>query len=92
GVWHNFVLLQLHLPKAASESCARVFLHSSKCSQPAVVFVTRKKQEICANPDARWVKEYMNSLELQKSCQTTHQSLAQTYCQAPRAAESPWDT
>ncbi|NWR19820.1 CCL5 protein, partial [Emberiza fucata] len=41
------------------------FYTSSKCSQPAVVFVTRKKLEICANPDARWVKEYMNSLELQ---------------------------
>ncbi|NXU06767.1 CCL5 protein, partial [Buphagus erythrorhynchus] len=41
------------------------FYTSSKCSQPAVMFVTRKKWEICANPDARWVKEYMNSLELQ---------------------------
>ncbi|NXV05983.1 CCL5 protein, partial [Cettia cetti] len=28
-------------------------------------FVTRKKREVCANPDARWVKEYVNSLELQ---------------------------
>ncbi|NXQ74177.1 C-C motif chemokine 5-like [Molothrus aeneus] len=41
------------------------FYTSSKCSQPAVVFVTRKKREICANPDSRWVKEYVNSLELQ---------------------------
>ncbi|NWW00437.1 CCL5 protein, partial [Machaerirhynchus nigripectus] len=41
------------------------FYTSSKCSQPAVVFVTRKKREVCANPDARWVKEYVNSLELQ---------------------------
>ncbi|KAM7001332.1 C-C motif chemokine 5-like [Melospiza melodia melodia] len=41
------------------------FYTSSKCSQPAVVFVTRKKREVCANPDSRWVKEYVNSLELQ---------------------------
>ncbi|NXB83487.1 CCL5 protein, partial [Vidua chalybeata] len=41
------------------------FYTSSKCPQPAVVFVTRKKREVCANPDARWVKEYVNSLELQ---------------------------
>ncbi|KFP87500.1 C-C motif chemokine 5, partial [Acanthisitta chloris] len=41
------------------------FYTSSKCSQPAVVFVTRKKREVCANPSARWVKEYVNSLELQ---------------------------
>ncbi|NXE11932.1 CCL5 protein, partial [Lophotis ruficrista] len=41
------------------------FYTSSKCSQPAVVFVTRKNREICANPDDRWVKEYVNALELQ---------------------------
>ncbi|NXB51596.1 CCL5 protein, partial [Leucopsar rothschildi] len=38
---------------------------ASTPSQQLCKFVTRKKQEICANPDARWVKEYMNSLELQ---------------------------
>ncbi|XP_013812148.1 C-C motif chemokine 5-like [Apteryx mantelli] len=41
------------------------FYTSSKCPQPAVVFITRKKQQVCANPDARWVKEYVNFLELQ---------------------------
>ncbi|NWI57135.1 CCL5 protein, partial [Calyptomena viridis] len=41
------------------------FYTSSKCSQPAVVFVTWKQREVCANPDAKWVKEYVNSLELQ---------------------------
>ncbi|NXQ28532.1 CCL5 protein, partial [Alaudala cheleensis] len=39
------------------------FYTSSNWSQPAAVFVTRRKQEVCANPDARWVKEYVNSLE-----------------------------
>ncbi|NXH16688.1 CCL5 protein, partial [Bucco capensis] len=41
------------------------FYTSGKCPQPAVVFITRKNREVCANPDARWVKEYVNSLELQ---------------------------
>ncbi|NXY50791.1 CCL5 protein, partial [Ceuthmochares aereus] len=41
------------------------FYTSSKCSQPAVVFITRKEREVCAHPDAKWVKEYVNTLELQ---------------------------
>ncbi|NXU53250.1 CCL5 protein, partial [Turnix velox] len=41
------------------------FYTSSKCPQPAVVFTTRKGRMICANPDDRWVKEYVNALELQ---------------------------
>ncbi|NWS77636.1 CCL5 protein, partial [Crotophaga sulcirostris] len=41
------------------------FYTSSKCPQPAVVFITRKDRQVCANPDARWVKEYVNALELQ---------------------------
>ncbi|NP_001039297.1 C-C motif chemokine 5 precursor [Gallus gallus] len=41
------------------------FYTSSKCPQAAVVFITRKGRQVCANPDARWVKEYINFLELQ---------------------------
>ncbi|NXO57923.1 CCL5 protein, partial [Aramus guarauna] len=41
------------------------FYTSGKCSQSAVVFITRKGREVCANPDAGWVKEYVNALELQ---------------------------
>ncbi|KAJ7308943.1 hypothetical protein JRQ81_008223 [Phrynocephalus forsythii] len=37
---------------------------NSRCSQPAVVFITRKGREICANPAERWVQEYTNDLEL----------------------------
>ncbi|XP_042298146.1 C-C motif chemokine 4-like [Sceloporus undulatus] len=37
---------------------------NSRCSQPAIVFITRKKREICANPSERWVQEYVNDLEL----------------------------
>ncbi|KAJ7417388.1 C-C motif chemokine 5 [Pitangus sulphuratus] len=41
------------------------FYTSSKCPQPAVVFITQKNREVCANPGAKWVKEYVDSLELQ---------------------------
>uniref|UniRef100_A0A8C3S3X4 C-C motif chemokine n=2 Tax=Chelydra serpentina TaxID=8475 RepID=A0A8C3S3X4_CHESE len=41
------------------------FYTSGKCSQPAVVFVTRMNRQVCANPDTNWVKEYVNYLEMQ---------------------------
>ncbi|KFV69567.1 C-C motif chemokine 4, partial [Dryobates pubescens] len=37
---------------------------SSQCPKPAVVFVTRKGREVCANPEERWVQQYVNDLEL----------------------------
>ncbi|XP_074869754.1 C-C motif chemokine 5-like [Carettochelys insculpta] len=40
------------------------FYTSGKCSQPAVVFITRKNNQLCANPDTRWVQDYVNYLEM----------------------------
>ncbi|XP_004684530.1 PREDICTED: C-C motif chemokine 5 [Condylura cristata] len=40
------------------------FYTSSKCPMPAVVFVTRKKRQICANPETTWVQDYINSFEM----------------------------
>ncbi|XP_065503272.1 C-C motif chemokine 4 homolog isoform X1 [Caloenas nicobarica] len=37
---------------------------SSQCSQPGVVFVTKKGRQVCANPENDWVQEYMSDLEL----------------------------
>ncbi|KAL1780351.1 C-C motif chemokine 4-like [Sigmodon hispidus] len=37
---------------------------SSLCSKPAVVFLTRKGKEVCADPSQPWVNEYVNDLEL----------------------------
>ncbi|KFO74531.1 C-C motif chemokine 4, partial [Cuculus canorus] len=37
---------------------------NSQCSQPAVVFVTRKGRQVCANPEQDWVQQYVNDLEL----------------------------
>ncbi|NXY08766.1 CCL4 protein, partial [Pteruthius melanotis] len=37
---------------------------NSQCSQPAVVFITRKGREVCANPMEDWVQKYVTELEL----------------------------
>uniref|UniRef100_A0ABI7XQX0 C-C motif chemokine n=1 Tax=Felis catus TaxID=9685 RepID=A0ABI7XQX0_FELCA len=40
------------------------FETSSLCSQPAVVFQTKRGRQVCANPSDSWVQEYMDDLEL----------------------------
>ncbi|KAM6163125.1 C-C motif chemokine 5 [Rhynchocyon petersi] len=40
------------------------FYTSGKCNKSAVVFVTRKKRQVCADPEKKWVQEYINSLEM----------------------------
>uniref|UniRef100_A0A8C9AG62 C-C motif chemokine n=1 Tax=Prolemur simus TaxID=1328070 RepID=A0A8C9AG62_PROSS len=40
------------------------FYTSGRCSNPAVVFITRKNRQVCANPEKKWVREYINSLEM----------------------------
>uniref|UniRef100_A0A8D0GKK1 C-C motif chemokine n=1 Tax=Sphenodon punctatus TaxID=8508 RepID=A0A8D0GKK1_SPHPU len=37
---------------------------SGKCSQPSVVFITRRNRQVCANPNTKWVQNYINALEL----------------------------
>ncbi|TFJ99278.1 C-C motif chemokine 4 [Platysternon megacephalum] len=37
---------------------------SSMCSQPGIVFITKRGRELCANPSESWVQEYVNDLEL----------------------------
>ncbi|NXU89500.1 CCL4 protein, partial [Xiphorhynchus elegans] len=37
---------------------------NSLCSQPAVVFITKKGREVCANPEQEWVQQYVTDLEL----------------------------
>ncbi|NXS70329.1 CCL4 protein, partial [Pandion haliaetus] len=37
---------------------------NSQCPQPAVVFITKKGRQVCANPEQDWVQGYMNDLEL----------------------------
>ncbi|XP_051014667.1 C-C motif chemokine 5 [Acomys russatus] len=40
------------------------FYTSSKCSNLAVVFVTRRNRQVCANPEKKWVRKYINYLEM----------------------------
>ncbi|ELW61729.1 C-C motif chemokine 3 [Tupaia chinensis] len=37
---------------------------NSQCSQPGVIFLTKKSRQICSNPAEAWVQEYITQLEL----------------------------
>uniref|UniRef100_A0A8C3S6I0 C-C motif chemokine n=1 Tax=Chelydra serpentina TaxID=8475 RepID=A0A8C3S6I0_CHESE len=39
------------------------FYTSGKCSQPAVVFTTKKGREVCSDPNAQWVQEYVKHVK-----------------------------
>ncbi|XP_038181524.1 C-C motif chemokine 5 [Arvicola amphibius] len=56
-----FSYLSLTLPRAHVKE---YFYTSSKCSNSAVVFVTRRNRQVCANPKKKWVQEYINYLEM----------------------------
>ncbi|XP_024429031.3 C-C motif chemokine 3 [Desmodus rotundus] len=43
---------------------ADYFETSSQCSNPGVIFLTRRGREVCANPSEAWVQEYITHLEL----------------------------
>ncbi|KAM3856959.1 C-C motif chemokine 4-like [Vipera latastei] len=44
---------------------------NSRCSQPAVVFITRRKLQICANPSEKWVQDHMNYLKVNRTVHAT---------------------
>ncbi|XP_051039115.1 C-C motif chemokine 5 [Phodopus roborovskii] len=56
-----FGYLSLALPRVHVKE---YFYTSSKCSNFAVVFVTRRNRQVCANPKKKWVQEYINYLEM----------------------------
>uniref|UniRef100_A0A8C9A5R9 C-C motif chemokine n=1 Tax=Prolemur simus TaxID=1328070 RepID=A0A8C9A5R9_PROSS len=37
---------------------------SSQCSKPAVIFLTKRARQVCADPSEAWVQEYVTNLEL----------------------------
>ncbi|XP_058018467.1 C-C motif chemokine 4-like [Ahaetulla prasina] len=47
------------------------FETNSRCSQPAVVFITRKKLQICTNPSEKWVQDHMNYLKANRTVHAT---------------------
>ncbi|XP_006832401.1 PREDICTED: c-C motif chemokine 3 [Chrysochloris asiatica] len=36
---------------------------SSQCSKPAIIFITKKNRQICADPREAWVQEYITNLK-----------------------------
>ncbi|POI35568.1 hypothetical protein CIB84_000680 [Bambusicola thoracicus] len=46
---------------------ASAYITSSKCRLPAVILVTRKGKEICANPEEPWVQKRLELLQKQEN-------------------------
>ncbi|NXO01369.1 CCL3 protein, partial [Rhinopomastus cyanomelas] len=40
---------------------------SSSCSQPGVILVTKKKKELCADPQAPWVQALLSRFQTPKN-------------------------
>ncbi|KAI6074205.1 C-C motif chemokine 4-like protein [Aix galericulata] len=56
-----FTYIQRELPR---NFVTDYYETNSQCSQPGVVFITRKGREVCANPEHDWVQKYVTELEL----------------------------
>ncbi|XP_051491420.1 C-C motif chemokine 3-like [Apus apus] len=46
---------------------ASVYMTSSSCSQPGVILVTKKKKELCADPQALWVQALLKHFQTLKN-------------------------
>ncbi|NP_001025883.2 C-C motif chemokine 3 [Gallus gallus] len=46
---------------------ASAYITSSKCRLPAVILVTKKGREICANPEESWVQKRLELLQEQEN-------------------------
>ncbi|XP_077021234.1 C-C motif chemokine 16 [Tamandua tetradactyla] len=40
------------------------FTKALNCHLPAIIFITRKNREVCANPSKNWVQEYIKDPNL----------------------------
>ncbi|NP_990051.3 chemokine C-C motif ligand 4 precursor [Gallus gallus] len=41
----------------------RHYSTSTSCSKPAIIFITKKEREVCANPSDPWVQRYLQSVK-----------------------------
>ncbi|KAM9177053.1 C-C motif chemokine 3-like [Mergus octosetaceus] len=55
-----FSYQQLRIPRSL---IASAYTTSRSCSQPGVILVTKKGREICADPQAAWVKAHLKHFE-----------------------------
>ncbi|OPJ79412.1 C-C motif chemokine 4-like [Patagioenas fasciata monilis] len=41
----------------------RYYSTSTSCTHPAIVFITKKGRQVCANPSDPWVQSYLQNLK-----------------------------
>ncbi|KAM9218605.1 C-C motif chemokine 4 [Leptosomus discolor] len=41
----------------------RYYSTSTSCALPAIVFITKKGRQVCANPSDTWVQSYLQNLK-----------------------------
>ncbi|XP_042647518.1 C-C motif chemokine 3-like [Tyto alba] len=46
---------------------ASIYTTSSSCTQPGVILVTKKKKELCADPQVPWVKAHLKHFQPQNN-------------------------
>ncbi|NWX12308.1 CCL3 protein, partial [Aegotheles bennettii] len=46
---------------------ASIYITSSSCTQPGVILVTKKKKELCADPQAPWVQAHLKHFQIVKN-------------------------
>ncbi|NXD11563.1 CCL4 protein, partial [Nothocercus nigrocapillus] len=42
---------------------ASAYVTSSSCTQPGVIFITKKQREICADPQVPWVRAHLKHFQ-----------------------------
>ncbi|NXC15831.1 CCL3 protein, partial [Corythaeola cristata] len=45
---------------------ASAYVTSSSCAQPGVILVTKKKKQLCADPQAPWVQAHLKHFQTPK--------------------------
>ncbi|NXT85231.1 CCL4 protein, partial [Zapornia atra] len=55
-----FTYTQHKLPRKLIQ---RYYSTSTSCRLPAIVFITKKGRQVCANPSDSWVQSYLQNLK-----------------------------